>query len=545
MPGIERLNLFRSIRNVQTPQIGSFEVIQDSSFVGHKIKLKWEYNDDNIIGFRVWRATSKKVLLKRNYLISQTALEKITGLKSFYVRNTALFSKQFFSENSKVEFFQSNSSRFLKADEEDEIDFHRFTDIAFVKKNRQVVGGPRSNRYEFVDRRIKFGETYLYVISALTTGMFDSKKSRPTTVRVEDLLHPDAPKKIKLFVGPSSINVNIDVDLEAKDVDGFRIFRREDAEDNFIRVADINADEKNIVNWLDFDTIPGRAYNYKVYSKDFYGNLSFTAEEHRIRYDTGFSHKQDVPPPEVNLRIDTGKVILTGIKNSDDIIGYRFERKDVWRFAEKFEIKDYIGVSWPNVNLFDATGSAELVDQTAISGNVYQYRATSIKKNGMEATFLVTPQIRIRDGYILHAENNITNVEAGTELTGTATFDDLEPSEDAQGATGSALQADLLEFNACVEDTKQKPIFTKLSWNIEGDWSYLEVDIVKGFTFEGAETVRPQSGTIQIDNVHEDNSIYFTDLELSNSYEMRVRVYDGDGTLLDESDENQVTRISI
>lgn len=161
---------------------------------------------------------------------------------------------------------------------------------------------------------------------------------------------------------------------------------------------------------------------------------------------------------------------------------------------------------------------------------------------------MLTPQIRVQDGYALFAKNNVNNVQDSAALSGARELremDDGTPSAEAIGATGSAREADLLEFNACVEDVKQNPIFTKLSWRVEGDWSYLEVDVIKGFTFEGAETVNPQSGTLKIDNVHEDNSIYFTDLEVSNSYEMRVRVYDGDGTLLDESDENQVTRITI
>lgn len=519
MPSPATIKLFRSRRAVTTPQIGSFEIIQNSAFIGYRTKIKWKYDDPNIVGFRIWRAVSPKVSLKKNYLVPQKALERLTGLKSFHSRNSALYNKQFFSENSKVKFFQSKSTRYTKPDETEEVETFRFQQVGFVKKNRYLVGGKRSSLYQFTDRRIKFGETYLYVISAITTGMFESKKSRSVTVRVEDLLYPDAPKGVKLSVVGSSIVVNIDVRTEAKDVAGFSIYRKEDNEKNFIKVADINADELNIVNWIDQSVIPGKAYTYKVYSKDFYGNLSFSAPEHRIRYDAiGFVRKGDAPLPEFDLKIDTGKVVFTGRKNSDEIVGYRIERKDVWRFEEKFEIKSFGGISWPNVNLFDESGSVELVDRSVTSGRVYQYRVTSIKKNSSDATFSFTPQIRIQDGFKFPEEKKAKEDDKKT---------------------------DLLYFNTSIESVKQKPIFTKISWAIKGDWSYMLLDIKKGSTYSGASVVNPQTSSLKIDNVHEDNSIYFTDLELSNSYEIRAKVFDGEGNLLDESDDDQVTRITI
>ncbi len=511
MPSLDTVRLFRSIRRVTTPQINSYEIIRDTSFIGQKVKINWNYQNANIVGFRVWRAVSKKVLLKRNYLIPQIALERLTGLKTFYMPNTALFNKQFFSQNSKVKFFQSNSDRFIKPDEEPEIDFHRFVDIGFIRKNRK-------QSYEFVDKRVKFGETYLYIISALTTSFFDSEKSLPVTVRVEDLEHPDAPEDIKLFLSSNGVAITIGTSVKANDVMGFDIFRREEGKEKFEKIAEIVADELEFINFIDFDVIPGRTYIYKVYSRDFYGNLNFWSKEHRISYDAGFIRKRDVPPPDITIEIDSGEVILRGNRNHSETIGYRFERRDAWKFEEGFEIKDFITIPWPNVNLFDESGSAELIDRTVVSGNIYQYRASSIKRNGVPATFLITPHIRIQDGFI---------------------FPELSDEDTEETMT------DLLDFNARLEDAKQSPIFTKFSWDIEGEWSYIVLEIIKGTTFEGAEVANPETIIQRIDNIHEKNQIYFTKLELGNSYEIRVKVFDVNAKLLDETNKDEVTRISI
>jgi len=512
MPSLDKTRLYRSVRRVSTPQINSYEIIRDTSFIGQKVKINWDYDNTDIVGFRVWRTISKKVLLKRNYLIPQIALERLTGLRTFYTPNTALFNKQFFSQNSKVDFsLPTGSDRFIKPDEEPEINFHRFTDIGFVRKNRK-------QSYEFVDKRVKFGETYLYIISSLTTSFFNSEKSIPVTVRVEDLEHPDAPEDIKLFLGENGVVITIGTSVMANDVMGFDIFRRQEDEEKFEKIAEIIADELEFVNFIDVDVIPGRVYIYKIYSRDFYGNLNFWSKEHRISYDTGFIRKKDIPFPDITIEIDSGKVILKGQKNHPEIIGYRFERKDTWRFEEGFEIKDFITIPWPNVNLFDESGSAELIDRTAISGNIYQYRASSIKQNGTPATFLITPHIEIQDGFVFPEPLD----------------EDIEE-----------MVTDLVNFNTCIEDTKQSPIFTKFSWDIKGEWSYIVVEIIKGETFEGAEVTDPEIITQRIDNVHEENQIYFTKLESNNSYEIRVKVFDINDKLLDETNEDEVNRVSI
>ena len=505
MPDFDVLQNFLQSRQTSTPQIDSFRVERDRNFVGYKVNLEWDYDETEILGFKIWRSRSQRVLLRREYMIDQAALERITSVRNFPTRNTTLFNKQYFSQNSRVRFFQSNSTRFTKPDETNDILTYRFTQVGFVPRNIEGV-------FDFCDRQVKFGETYFYAISAVNTYGFESPKSNWCTVRVEDLEHPDSPESFTLALGPSSINVCIQSKIKQKDIKAYEIFKRilDNQKRDFDKVASVNTEATDCVNFLDFDVVPGKRYEYKVYSIDLFDNLSFSASASSIAYPVGFDRRGDVPDPDVRLEIDeNGHVIFTGEKNHPDIVGLNIERRDAWRFEKGFERKSFVGKPWPGINAFDASGSLEFIDRSADLGRVYQYRVASIRKNGQPATYLVTPHIRIERGFQFPS----------------GTFGDFElPSSSLE-----RLRVDVAE-------TKQLPIYGRLSWQISGAWDYLEVCVKDPDSDEPEEESRANE-TFIVDNIPGRNDVHFSKLEKGNNYEITAKVFK-DGQKVGESNNN-------
>ena len=513
MPEFDVLQQFQQTKQALTPQIDSFNVERDRNFVGYKVNLNWSYDEDDILGFKVWRSRSQKVLLRKNYVIDQTALERISGLTSFPTRNTALFNKQYFSQNSKLKFFQSNSTRFDKPDETNDVTIHRFSEVGFVQRDSD-------GQYSFCDRRVKFGETYFYVIAAVNTHGFESPKSNQCTVCVEDLNHPDSPSRFDLSLGPSSISVVIGTKIKAKDVKAFKIFRKllDNKKREFEEVAEVATEATDFVDFLDFNVIPGRRYEYKVYSIDLFGNLSFSASASSIAYPVGFDRKGDVPDPDVKIEIDeNGHVIFTGEKNHPKIVGLEIERRDAWRFEQKFERKTFVGKPWPGVNAFDASGSMEFIDRTADLGRVYQYRITTIRNNGRPATYLVTPHIRIERGFQFPS----------------GTFGDFE-------TPSSSLE----RLTVDVADSKQEPVYTQLSWSISGAWDYLVLDIRDPDSDEEGDNSK-SAVSVKIDNIPGRNDVHIDELERDNSYIITGKVYLDDELVAQSDSSLNTVRVTI
>ena len=74
---------FRNLktRPINQPEIDSYEILRDKRG-GFNVKLNWEYQNSKIVGFRIYKAILTTSLLRKNFIISQRALEKLTFAKS-------------------------------------------------------------------------------------------------------------------------------------------------------------------------------------------------------------------------------------------------------------------------------------------------------------------------------------------------------------------------------------------------------------------------------------------------------------------------------
>ncbi len=469
---------------VETPQINHYKVLRDGRAVGFKVALAWDFLDEaNLVGFKVFRAKVSTSLLQKTYNVSQAALEKLTAIKSFPPIGNILYNKFLFSENSKVKIHAATPSRFEK--KEESVSSLEYSEIGFVRNNKRGV-------YEFNDKNIKFGQTYSYVIVALNNSLFQSPRSKPVFVNIEDIEHPDAPRAITISETPEGILIVINTTSD-NDISAFDIFKRLDGEENFNHLIRVKSDFE-FVSFVDTQLVPGRTYEYKIYSVDFFDNISYSAPRHKITFGSFVSRRQGLPNPSIDISVQSGEVILTGYKNNPNVAGYRIERRDRWRREKSYSIKKANEISWPNVILFEGD-KLVLVDKTAILGKNFQYRITSISKTGHAATYLAPPVFTVENGF--HYSNVVEKKKPNEK---TANFN---------------------HFTAEVLDDKQDPVFVKFSWDISGEWGYA---IIEGDNFK-----------MIVDDIHK---VAFTNLLRSGAnYVLTMKLYDLDDNFIIASEK--------
>ena len=97
-----QINLNKNKRQIIIPQFQTYEVVEDavSSF---KVKLKWSVaNDENIVGFKIYKFNLPKSLLQNKYFITQNALQDLSSIYHVNNINTNLYNLSVFSQNSKI-----------------------------------------------------------------------------------------------------------------------------------------------------------------------------------------------------------------------------------------------------------------------------------------------------------------------------------------------------------------------------------------------------------------------------------------------------------
>lgn len=491
-----------------TPEILSFKIERDSGFAGYRVRFRWvsDVDPNQIIGFKIWKANSSRVMLDKKYEISQASLERLTSIKSFHTPNNVLFNKMFFSQNSKVTFFDSNSTRFDKPNETTEFSQLKFVEIDFIKEELDGL-------YEYKDRNVKFGETYYYSISLVTKNLEETQRAEPIQINIEDLEIPDAPK-FSVEESATGALINIYTNTKAEDVTAFLVYKRREDEKHFEKVVRLSA-EGNVVNFIDSKIIPGKKYFYKVYSVDFFENISYYSEEQSFIFGSIFSSKKGTQFPTLTITAESDSSTIE-IKNLDDgIIGYRIERRDVWKFDKNFEIKTYNQIPWPSINFFNEENKIILVDRTVKSQRAYSYRITGIRKNGSLANFWVTPSLKISDDLSYSSK--------------------LAPENKDKNLL-------LKSFSINIIDERQSPIYSKVSWNFEGDWCYLALEIQQ---LVGRSNVEPptEPEIYKADSIHD--FIYLNNLKSGNNYIINMKVYDNNNQLLLQTTAAEEIRMSI
>ena len=134
---------------------------------------------------------------------------------------------------------------------------------------------------QYQDRNFKFGETYRYVVRAVSLGteggQVESLNSNSISVSPRDTYAPAAPASITIAAAPGRLSIFFPANLEA-DIAGYNIFRSTD--------PDLPKDKWNKLNpglftrttFLDEKVESGKRYYYYLTAVDQAGNVSPPSE---------------------------------------------------------------------------------------------------------------------------------------------------------------------------------------------------------------------------------------------------------------------------
>lgn len=480
---------FRTVRakKIKEPDFKSFKVKRDKRG-GYSVDINWEYENDQVVGFKLYKVQVPKSQLRKSFLVSQLALEKLTTAKSSKFQSQILYDKNYFVENSKVKFDQEKPSRFRI--EEKIPKKLNYSFLSFIRKNP-------NGKYIFTDKNVKFGNTYSYVLTAVRRDTQETSKNNRIYINIEDLEPPSSISDFKLQEISSGMLISGAIS-DSKDVAKYQVWRRKIRTKKFIKIFEGQNTQKSIA-LIDEGLIPGNEYEYKVYLIDFYNNISWSSPIKRIEFKSTLLSKGAIIDPAINISYDNPNILIAGERNSPKIVGYRIERQDLWKYEKKFEIKKFNEKPWPNVIFFDKNNQISLRDETAKKDRIYRYRVSSISLTGKTESIFVSPPVKPEEGLDI---NSLTFEKLN-----------LDPIK-------------INNFEANVSFIKQNPVFVELLWNIEGDWDFLNLVI-------------DNKEKIQIDNIHK--SIFYNKFKKGKQYKLQLQVFNLEG----EMEESEIIRISI
>lgn len=446
---------------------------------GFSVNLSWRFDAldfPDVVLFKVYRANLGQPKLKKEYLITQKALERTTRNTLFSQNSTQLYNKSLYSQNSKLKFENSNSNQHDKV--ESPISEYQYFSIGTVRAKKIGL------TYVFKDKNVKFGESYLYFVTAVTKDMSESSPS-PVLVNVEILRHPRPPSYIHIEEADRGLLI-ISGNKTDRTIDKFKIFRREDSEKEFQLITTIDKDET--AHYLDSDVEPKKNYIYRVYSEDIFGTLSLSSAEgvgvfRYVPFSTNIEYQ-----PSIDIKSDQFNGVTFDIKNNraDKVESVRIERRDDWRFEKSFSSKVFLSNdSWPRNIFFDNSGSLKFLDNTVPRGAPVSYKISAFSKSGLPISYFFSPPMIL--GETVKLINN---------------------------QFARLVSPKLESFDVDVTNDKQMDVFLKFSWKISGDWSHL---------FIVANERR-----IRVDNFHKD-FVFIGGFEDSKVYSIGIEVYGMDG----------------
>jgi hypothetical protein len=446
---------------------------------GYNVALTWRFDAldfPDVVLFKIYRTNLGRPKLRKDYLITQKALERTTSNKLFSQSSNQLYNKSLFSQNSKLKFENSNSTQHDKV--ERDISEYEYVSIATVPTKKSNV------TYVYRDKNVKFGESYLYYVSAVTRNLAESVPS-PVLVNVENLRHPDKPDYLHVEEADRGLLL-IASNKTDRTIDKFKIFKREDSEKEFQLIATIDRDET--IHYLDSNVMPKKNYIYRVYSEDVFGTLSLASAEasgvfRYVPFSTNIEYQ-----PSIEIKSDQFNGVDFSIKNnrSDKVESVRIERRDDWRFEKAFSSKYFLSSdNWPRNIFFNSSGTAKFLDNTVPRGAAVSYRISAFSKSGLPISYFLTPPMILGEQIKL-INNQFALLESPT----------------------------LNSFDVDVTSDKQMEVFVKFSWKISGDWSHV---------FIVANERR-----IRVDNFHKD-SVFIGGFLDSKTYSVGIEVYGMDG----------------
>ena len=448
--------------------IKNYEIIQDLN-LGFNIKLNWNYTNNTVVLFKVYKKVLSKAALDKKFIVNQNVLEKTSAGSSAKALNTVLYNKNFFSQNSDVEVLNS-STKHNKI--ETNLSDGSFKQISVIRYNKQ------NSEYSFLDKNIKFGETCLYYITAISNSL---KETAPDILKIniQSLGAPPAPKVFDILEKDGGLVLSFG-NKKSDNIQSYLIYKKRNIDRKFEFMAEVE-NYGDLTYFLDTEITAKMVYNYKIYSKDLFGNTSTDAIEKNSVFDYNIPTSIFLKPQLFVERVNDFIKIKIVNQNPEEIVSARIERKDLWRFEQKYSLKTFDEIPWLNSIKFK-NNIIEFVDKTTQKNRAYSYRITCFGKNAMPKTYSFTPAIEVGSSY-----------------------------KEEEDFIADYIPPKILLIDTNIINTNQRPAYCKFSFKIKGDWSFVNCRINNSKT------------PIKIDSLH--NSVF---LSLKNGENSVVfELYDG------------------
>ena len=134
---------------------------------------------------------------------------------------------------------------------------------------------------QFADKNFKFGESYRYVVRAVSLGtggnQVESLNSNSVTVAPKDVFPPSAPSAITIAAAPGRLSLFFPANPEP-DIAGYSIYRSTDENLPKDQWAKLNSDLLTRTTYQDERVESGRRYYYYLVAVDQAGNVSPPSE---------------------------------------------------------------------------------------------------------------------------------------------------------------------------------------------------------------------------------------------------------------------------
>lgn len=429
----ERNNVFK--RNDESVKFDSYEIQRDHHYGGFKIKLNWT-KVPNTIFYKIYKATLPKSTLDKNFEIDQKAFEFLTRASILGgARSNILYNKENFVANKNVNLINT-SSRF-----DDVRKSYKFSEIAQISNSN-------SSSFTFYDKNVKFGKAYAYIVTATNTSIQESRRDNQIIVNVQDLESPSEPSIFSAVDMPAGINFSIG-NKKDSDVQYFDLYRRNKEIDSKYEIVKRIEVKNGLANYLDRDIFPGNEYDYKVFSVDFYKNLSLNSSKLTKGFNQIFINDATIPYPELEIIKDSKFLKFKVKQNHSKLLGFTIQRKDIWNHEKDFSYKSYSNSIWPQVVLFK-DGEAEFQDLNLESDKNYQYRIFTVLKNQRPGAYYTSPIINLKDFEKLSIHQNLNQKN--------------EPYK-------------FLNYQLNIIDNKQNPVFLNIKVNTKGHFTHFTVSL--------------------------------------------------------------------
>lgn len=489
MPDFRSLNTAKN--RIPSISIDNYTFSHDKKSAGFKAVLNWSCENPNIRMFKIYKSVIGADLLKKDYSVDELTMSRLTEKRSFPLDNKILYDKNFFTKNKSVNL-KTSSESYSQVYKDSSTSV--FFEVGFVRADN-------SRRYSFVDRNVKFGESYYYQITGITNDLRETPKTKPVLVSAELPSNPPPPDVVQMKITAEGILMTMGNSKSGSTIRGYEVYRLNKKTKKYEFIFFV--EKKEICDFVSFIDSPdqlGEMEHYKIFSVDIFNAKSISARKERIIFDTIFEKKRKSENPKFVITKDKNFVVLK-IYNTGSRF-FRVERRDVWKNETGFSLKSKNGIFWNSTNYIGKNDEfVEFFDYSAMSGKDYQYKISNLEDLGDVGGFVITPTITIEEGLNY------------------SSFDEDREAEDEEVV--------LEGLRVSVRDKKRSPCLLSVKWNYSGGESnFFKLVFTSG-----------QDNEIEIDS---SLSEVLLELEKGKEYSFDFKVCSDDGKVLMNKKGNSV-----